>query len=159
MPEFGQLFIQSRGKPIVYEGKTLIMLDELPAKLGDRFVVTIEATRSPYPQGVGICEGIEVFGERVKRAVVWEYFSLPPEERSAQRSRLPFSFEVVCRNKRGSVSFYNMTEFMGRAEWWNRGSCMMAEDIPGGRRYRCNDFDPDEDFDDLIFTVIKKSRI
>jgi len=30
---------------------------------------------------------------------------------------------------------------------------------PGSRRYRCNDFDPDEDFDDLIFSVIKKSRI
>lgn len=33
---------------------------------------------------------------------------------------------------------------------------MIAEEIAGGRRYRCNDFDFDDDFDDLIFTVKKK---
>jgi hypothetical protein len=73
---FGQLFIESRGSPIQRDGKTMIMLDKLPAGLGDKFTVTIEATRSPYPQGIGVSEGVEVFGERVKRAVIWEYFSL-----------------------------------------------------------------------------------
>lgn len=152
---FGQRFIESRGTPIQYDGKTLIMLDKLAAKLGDKFTVTIESTRSPYPQGVGISESLEVFGERVKRAVIWEYFSLQPELRETERSRLPFSFEVVCRNRKGSLSFYNMTEFQGRQEWWHGGSCMIAEDIPGGRRYRCNDFELDDDFEDLVFTVVK----
>lgn len=154
---FGQLFIQSRGIPIQHDGKTLLMLDKLPAKLGDKFTVTIEVTNSPYPQGVGVSEGVEVFGERVKRAVIWEYFSLPPELRAAERSRLPYSFEVVCRNRQGSLSFYNMTEFRGRQEWWHGGSCMIAEDIPRGRRYRCNDFELDADFDDLVFSVVKAS--
>jgi hypothetical protein len=153
--DFGQLFIQSRGAPIHHDGKTLIMLDKVPAKLGETLIVTIEATSSAYPQGVGVSEGVEVFGERVKRAVIWEYFSLPPELRKSERSRLPFSFEVVCRNKKGSLSFYNMTEFRGRQEWWHGGSCMIAEDITGGRRYRCNDFELDEDFDDLVFTVVR----
>src|SRR5262249_15796808 len=54
-------------------------------------------------------------------------------------------------------SFYNMTEFRGRQEWWHGGSCMIAEDIPGGRRYRCNDFELDEDFDDLVFSVVRSS--
>lgn len=36
---------------------------------------------------------------------------------------------------------------------------MIAEEIAGGRRYRCNDFDFDDDFDDLIFTVKKKEPI
>ena len=106
-------------------------------------------------RGSGVSEGVEVSGERVKRAVIWEYFSLLPELREVEQSRLPFSFEVVCRNKKGSLSFYNMTEFRGRQEWWHGGSCMFAEDIPGGRRYRCNDFELDEDFDDLVFSVIK----
>jgi hypothetical protein len=156
---FGQMFIESRGMPIQHDGKTLIMLDRLPAKLGDKFTVTIESTRSSHPQGVGVSEGLEVFGERVKRAVIWEYFSLPPEERAAERSRLPFSFQVVCRNKKGSLSFYNMTEFQGRQEWWHGGSCMIADDIPGGRRYCCNDFELDEDFDDLVFTVVRSSDL
>jgi hypothetical protein len=151
---FGQLFIKSRGTPIEHDGKTLIMLDRLPAKLGEKFLVTIEATRSPHPQGVGVSEGVQVFGERVKRAVIWEYFSLPPELRETAPSRLPFSFEIICRNRQGSLSFYNMTEFRGRQEWWHGGSCMIAEDIPGGRRYRCNDFELDEDFDDLVFSVV-----
>lgn len=157
MVDFGQLFIQSRGAPIQHAGKMLIMLDKLPARLGERFIVTIEATRSPYPQGVGVSEGVEVFGERVKRAVIWEYYSLPPELRESERSRLPFGFEVVCRNKQGSLSFYNMTDCQGCQAWWHGGACMIAEDIPGGRRYRCNDIELDEDFDDMVFSVVRAS--
>lgn len=151
---FGELFIESKGQPITVDGRTLVMLDRIPAKFNQRFLVTIESTNSDYPQGVGISEGVKVFGERVKRAVVWEYFSLPPEQRESSKSKLPFSFEVVCRNKKGTLIFYNMAEFRGRQEWWHGGSCMIASDIPGGRRYLCNDFELDDDFDDLVFTVV-----
>ncbi len=34
---------------------------------------------------------------------------------------------------------------------------MVATDIPGGRRYSCNDFELDDDFDDLVFTVTRPS--
>jgi len=30
---------------------------------------------------------------------------------------------------------------------------MYSEDIPNGKRYFCNDGVPDDDFDDIIFTV------
>jgi hypothetical protein len=152
---FGEMFMQSKGGPIDYQGKQLIMLDRVPVKLGERLLVTIESTRAEWPQGVGIFEGVEVFGEPVKRAVVWEYFSLPPDMRATGRSRLPFSFEVTCRNNKGSLAFYNMTEFKGRQEWWHGGAAMVAADIPGGRRYSCNDFELDDDFDDLVFTVTR----
>jgi hypothetical protein len=155
MPDFSSMFIDSRGAPIQYGGKTLIMADTIPATLGETFAVTIESTRSRYPQGVGMQEGVQVFGERVRRAVVWEYFSVPLNRRAFERSRLPFRFEVECRNKQGVLRFYNMTEYDGRQEHWNRGACMIAEDIPGGRRYHCNDFDPDEDFDDMVFSVVR----
>ena len=159
MPDFGRRFMESHGLPIEHGGKMLIMLDEVPAKLGDRFLVTIERTSSPYPQGVGVCDGVEVFGERARRAVIWEYFSLPPDLRETERSRLPFSFEVTCRNKRGSLSFYNMAEYRGRQEWWHGGSCMIAERIAGGHRYHCNDFEMDEDFDDMVFSVVRRSGV
>ena len=51
-----------------------------------------------------------------------------------------------------------MTEFQGRPSGGTGGSCMIAEGIPGGRRYHCqNDFELDEDFDDLVLTVVKLS--
>jgi len=129
------------------------MLDRVPAKRGEQFRVTIERTSSRYPQGVGISDGVEVFGETHRRAVVWEYFSLPPERRGDERSSLPFSFDITCRNSSGSLAFYNMTEFRGRQEWWHGGSCMTVEMTPDIRRYHCNDFELDDDFDDLVFSV------
>lgn len=155
---FGELFRQGRSAEIQHRGRTIMLLDRVPAKLGEKFVVTLEQTASPYVQGVGMSEGVEVFGERQKRAVVWEYFSLAPAERQMTRSKLPFSFEVTCRNKAGYLSFYNMAEVQGRQEWWHGGSCMMAQDIPDGRRYHCNDIELDDDFDDLVFSVVRLRR-
>ncbi len=152
-PNFGQLFIESKGRAIEFQGKSLVLSDRIPAKLGQRFIVTIESTSSEHPQGVGISEQVLVFGELVKRAVVWEYFSLPPAVREQHRSALPFQFEVECRSDKGWLSFYNMTEYKSRQEWWHGGSCMWFEDIPGGRRYHCNDFELDDDFNDIVFTV------
>lgn len=151
---FGHLFIQSKGQPLDYKGRSLVQSDRIPAAYGQRFLVTIESTASAHPQGVGVSEGVLVFDEVVKRAVVWEYFSLPPQDRSGHRSSLPFSFEVECRNRKGWLSFYNMAEFRGRQEWWHAGSCMWVESIPGGKRYHCNDFELDDDFNDIVFTVI-----
>ena len=153
MPEFGDMFMESKGEPIAYEGRKIVMLDRYPARLGQRLLVTIESTDSPWPQGVGISEGVRVFGERDKAVVVWEYSSIDPDRREEERSSLPWSFEVECRNKQGFLSFYNMTEFKGRHEWWTRGHALFVEELENGRRYNCNDFAPDDDFNDLIFTV------
>jgi len=151
--DFNKLFIATKGGPVLHNGRTLLLADTVAARLGEQFRVTIISTRSQYPQGVGVSEGIEVFGSRARRAVVWEYFSVPPEARSSERSRLPFTFDVTCRNKAGFLSFYNMAEFQGRQERWHYASCVTAEDIPDGRLYHCNDFQPNDDFDDITFTV------
>lgn len=155
--DFNKLFVATKGQPVIYQGKTLLLIDRMSAKLGEVFRVTIEQTNSSYPQGVGCSEGVEVFGQRVKRAVVWEYYSLPLSERSELRSRLPYTFEITCRTKQGHLSFYNMAEVEGGLQsWWYAGSCMIAEEIPEGRRYRCNDFQLNDDFNDIVFTVVRK---
>ena len=133
------------------------MLDPFPAALNEELEVTIESTASPYIQGIGFSEGVEVFGKNEKKAVVFEHFSLPPEERERRKSSLPFRFTVTCRSKRGHVQFYNMALENGRQSWWHAGSAMIVEDLSDGRRYYCNDFELDDDFDDLIFTVRKKT--
>ena len=43
-------------------------------------------------------------------------------------------------------------------EYWCRGAAMIVEEIENGRRYRCNDGTPDEDFDDIIFTITREPR-
>jgi hypothetical protein len=35
----------------------------------------------------------------------------------------------------------------------HNGAAMIVEEIPNGRRYRCNDGEPDDDFDDLVFRL------
>jgi hypothetical protein len=132
------------------------MIDRFPAAYGEEFEVTIESTASKNIQGVAFSEGVEVFGQREKRATVFEHFSVPPDERAQVRSRLPFSFIVTCRNRKGFVSFYNMALTGERQSWWSAGSAMIVEEFDGGRRYLCNDFEFDEDFDDLIFTVKRR---
>ena len=153
---FGARFLESKGQPISHAGRTIQMIDRFPATYGEEIEVTIESTASRNVQGVAFSEGVEVFGERKKRAVVFEHFSVPPDERDQVRSRLPFSFVVTCRNRKGFVSFYNMALDGERQSWWHAGSAMIVEETGGGRRYRCNDFEFDADFDDLIFTVRKK---
>lgn len=149
--------MESKGQPIAHAGRVLQMIDRFPAALGEELVVTIETTTSPHLQGVAFSEGVEVFGQRVKKAVVFEFFSVPPEERETVRSRLPFSFVVTCRNRKGFISFYNMALTGERQSWWHAGSAMIAEECDGGRRYRCNDFEMDDDFDDLVFSVKRKT--
>jgi hypothetical protein len=150
--DFNRLFVENKGGPITYKGQSLVLSDKVTASFGEIFTVTIESTQSRFPQGVGISEGVEVFGQRTKKAVVWEYFSVPPQDRIRVRSRLPFSFEVICRNKQGFLHFYNMAEVEGRARW-EYAAAMIVDDIPTGRRYRCNDWQPNDDFHDVIFRV------
>ena len=41
---------------------------------------------------------------------------------------------------------------------WIGGAAMIVEEIENGRRYRCNDGHPDENFDDIIFTIQKLTQ-
>lgn len=41
----------------------------------------------------------------------------------------------------------------GVVDFWLNGAAMIVEEIPNGRRYRCNDGEPDDDFEDIIFRL------
>jgi hypothetical protein len=41
----------------------------------------------------------------------------------------------------------------GVMESWHNGAAMIVEELPNGRRYRCNDGFADDDFDDIVFCV------
>lgn len=155
MIEFEKLFKESNGQPIAYNGDIIFMMDKIDAKINDQFLVTIEKTNSIYLQGIGFSENVSVFGDTVKRAAVYEHFSVPPDERQRTKSKLPFSFTVTCKNKKGHITIYNMAMVGEVQHWWHNGFAMKKEKTENGWRYKCNDIRPNDDFTDLIFTVEK----
>jgi len=43
----------------------------------------------------------------------------------------------------------------GVIQSWYNGSAMVVEEIENGKRYRCNDGHPDNNFDDIVFSIKK----
>lgn len=57
---------------------------------------------------------------------------------------------------RGLVGVKNIWDSgSGRIDSRFGGAAMIVEEIENGRRYRCNDGHPDENFDDVVFTIQK----
>lgn len=150
--DFGSKFMLTKGQPFSYGNKELVMIHKFPVMKGDVLTVTIEETNSRLIQGVGITEEVEIFGRLSKRPVIWETFSIEPEKRKHTKSILPFSFEVKAI-KKGLITIYNMCLYDGRQEWWHYGSCMYCETAGNITRFFCNDFQPNDDFNDLVFSV------
>ncbi len=65
-------------------------------------------------------------------------------------------FEII--GKASTIEVKNMWDFGdGVMQSWHNGAAMIVESLPNGRRYRCNDGDPDDDFDDIIFRLERVS--
>lgn len=160
MPNFSQEFIVSKGKPIKYKTKTLIMGDDLPVKDGDRFLLRFEKTNSDWRQGIGLAffGDIEIEDLKIKakrRTVFWEdtapkeiTITLWPEKiKKYHPKRLP---------PVGILGIKNIWDTGdGVIESWHGGAAMIIEKIENGKRYLCNDGHPDENFDDIVFTIQK----
>lgn len=67
------------------------------------------------------------------------------------------SFEVDVELKNGAINICNGTDLDGDFRFTHtlvRGSCFHYEEISKNRfRFYCNDYEPDDDFDDLIFEL------
>jgi len=152
--DFKNLFLGAAGEPVVYRGEPIVMAQKVPVCHRGRLLVTIESTASPYLQGVAIQEDVIGIEDRRRRTVVFEHYSVPPGERRRQRSRLPFSFEFEQKGTTGELLFFNVAlREDGGCEYWSGGCAMKVEQLPSGFRFRCNDFQPNDDFTDLVFRV------
>ena len=144
MPSFAEFFLKSKGRPIVYSGNTLQMVDCLHAAAGQTFKVRFEAVNSEWRQGVHLrTDGtFEVNNQIVSKSIELWSDSAPPE--------------VVLKvySKKGKIQVRNVWDTGdGAMQSWHNGAAMIVDEISGGRRYRCNDGHPDEDFADLIFSI------
>ncbi|MCD1655959.1 hypothetical protein K7J14_14765 [Treponema zuelzerae] len=154
MSIYEELFKESKGKPVQYNDKLLLMIDRIQVVKNEIINITIESTNSKYIQGVGFHEELEVFGEITRRPLVLESFSVEPKKRNKIKSKLPFSFSVKAI-KNGFITYYNVCIINEVQQYWHNGACMYSENIQNGKRYYCNDIIDDNNFDDIVFTVCK----
>jgi hypothetical protein len=141
---FEQLFRESKGKPIRYNGKLLQLVDRLTLTNGQQLKLTFESVSSQWRQGVCLKTdgGFIVNGQDLKKSVVLWHDTAPRE----------MAFRV--RTRKGFCDVKNVWDTGdGVMQSWHNGAAMRVEKTPSGRRYRCNDGQPDDDFDDIVFLI------
>jgi hypothetical protein len=144
MPSFQAMFAESDGGPINYRGLTLVLSDTIPVTGGARFLLVFEEVNSSWREGVML----EVDGafrvnehEICKCVVLWRHTA----PREVEFSVGAGAQRLVVRN------VWDVGN--GVVESWHNGAAMIVEECEHGRRYRCNDGHPDEDFDDIVFRL------
>lgn len=144
MPSFEPLFRKSRGKPVEYKGRIIQLADRFPIQTGEVLRVVIESTDSDWRQGIALSTDGDfvVDGRAVGGDVVLWTDTAPPV--------------VLVRvdATKGECRIKNVWDVGdGTVHSWHNGSAMIVDETSSGRRYRCNDGRPDEDFDDLVFRI------
>ena len=153
MPSFEAEFLETNG-PIKFKDKILVLVDKFPVKNNEKLRIKIEKTNSEWKQGVSIgIEGkCEINGEVFQKGtlvyiVLWE-------------DTVPKQLDLTVLTKKSYIWVKNIwenTDFRG-VKFINsgvHGSAMIVEEMPAGRHYYCNDGHPDENFDDIVFTIQK----
>ncbi|HNA62681.1 MAG TPA: hypothetical protein PKW79_06360 [Rhabdochlamydiaceae bacterium] len=161
MPSFQELFTQADKPVIQYKEKTLYWADKFPVSNGDKLKISIEKTNSEYIQGISIdiTGSCEVQGKIWKKGkgikmIFWEDAELID----------PKNIEMMIITRQGYVVVQNVWECSDHrgvryTDSGVNGAAMIIEEIPNGKRYYCNDGHPDENFDDIIFTIQKVDRL
>jgi len=166
MPNFNKLFIESQGQPIIYNGIRLVRADKFGVSNGDTLIISIEKTNNVCRQGIsiditGYCE---IDGKVFKQGkgimmLFWEDTIGKPTKIKVFTKKDFVWIENIWEN----TTSYLITTPLGEpvtkesksVDYGHNGAAMIIEEIENGRRYQCNDGYPDENFDDIIFTVQK----
>jgi hypothetical protein len=120
----------------------VVKWEVLRIKNGDRLRMKFEAKNSKWRQGVWLKtdKGIEVSDHQFGSVELWT-------------DTAPDEVEIKFRTADGLLHLYNIWDKGGGRESQSYTSGMLVEEIPNGRRYRCNDIGFATQFDKLIFTV------
>ena len=123
------MFETSAGKPIEYQGKTLVMMDDFPTEGATRLRLVFETCNGEWRQGVGLrIDGkFKVHGQTISKGIVLWHDTAPQT----------VEWDVGD----------------GVIHSWHNGAAMIVEALPDGRRYCCNDGFADDDFDDIVFRL------
>ena len=142
---FDKLFLETMGEPINYNYETLIRLDKLNVECEFSGIVRLISTSSKWRQGVELrTDSVLIINNTSgKIMTLWEDF-------------LQFDIPFYGKTNNGLLSVNNIWDFgKGVTESWSNGAAMKKIEIDHNHyRYCCNDFEPDEDFDDIVFDII-----
>jgi hypothetical protein len=109
---------------------------------GESLRLTFESVNSPWRQGVWMKTDsyVVVNGQRCPSIELWQ--GVAPNE-----------IVIECHTYNGCLQLYNIWDKgNGRdSQSWTAG--MLVDELPNGRRYRCNDIGFDTHFDKLIFRI------
>ena len=144
MPSFQNMFTETKGKPIQWNGQTLVMIDVFPVSKQEKLRLVFENFGIEWKQGAMLDTkgAFVVNGKDCGRKVVFWQDTAPRQ----------VDFEVS--SKEGTVSVRNCWDTGdGVINSWHHGAAMIVDDLGDKRRYRCNDGHPDENFTDVVFTV------
>lgn len=144
MPSFDKDFMNAKGDPVKYKDLELIRIDRIPVKKNFSGYLRVISTNSEWKQGIRIkidglmrvnsCEGNDF--------IIW-----------ADDAKGDVPFEGT--SKKSQLTVWNAWDTGGgRVDAWLNGAAMMLELHGNIRRYKCNDFHPDDNFDDIIFEIV-----
>lgn len=130
---------------IIYKGQEVIRGDEFPTHGSKRLKVVFESVGSDWLQAILLGSRadlpIEINGQRGTSFELWAD-TAPPE------------VYVGCEPREEQVVVQNAWDTGSGSTNFGMGAAgMIVEELPNGRRYRCNDAYPDDDFDDLVFRI------
>jgi len=150
---FEKMFRASECKPIEYKGKFLHIADKYEIKSGDRFKVILEQFNSEWRQGVSMIlpnGSFRLCGKESGRQIVLWQHSAP---------RVIDNITLFMKRKNtGVLHIINVWDpGDGIMDSGHNGAAMYIEDLGNNRkRYWCNDGYPDDDLNDIVFSIEKR---
>jgi hypothetical protein len=122
--------------------RDVVLIEVLPIHDGDVLKLTFESTNSPWRQGVWLMtdEYVVINQIRCPGADLWQ-------------DTAPKRVLIECHTKSGYLHLYNIWDDGQGRDSQSHTSGMLVEELPKGRRYRCNDFGFDTKFDKLVFRI------
>lgn len=144
MVDFQVLFFASRGEPIEYEGQIIQLTDAVCIPNHASVRIIRESCKHVWRQGIHLAtDGHFTVNQQIipKAVVLWA-------------DTAPANVHLIIHSKCGTCHVKNVWDTGdGTMHSWHNGAAMIVEKNDNVRRYRCNDGNPNADFDDLIFRL------
>ena len=153
MPSIGEMFMESKWKPIIYKGVELVGFDNWDVEDQDEFCLTFESANSVWRQGVSI--GLERPPSKRRKGeitLLGQTFNKPV---FVWQDTEPASFNFKVIKPVTELEIYNAWQWEDGMIHFLFNDCgMRVEHIENGRRYHCSDGKLGHDnLDDLIFKI------
>jgi hypothetical protein len=142
---FQEIFEKNNWAPFEFKGKQISISDTIsfaPGKV--KLNITFEKINSNWEQGI-FFKGKGMFF--INKELLSDSFYL-------WHKTSPQTIEFIFDSKDGLLKIWNIWRVEdGPMQYGHNGAALYYDEIPKGKRYYCNDGYPDDDFDDLIFTI------